>query len=65
MLGNITGEHYYLTREQYSHILEKYESDGIPTYLVFDRDGQLTFKNIGMVDNGKIKEEIEKAMEWN
>ncbi len=65
MIGDIAGEHYYLTREQYGHILDKYESDGIPTYLVFDREGQLTFKNIGMVDNGKIKEEIEKAMEWN
>lgn len=64
MIGGIDGDHYYLTREQYGHILDTYESQGIPTYLVFDREGRLTFKNIGMVANGKIKEEIEKALEW-
>lgn len=64
MIGDIDGDHYYLTREQYGHILDKYESQGIPTYLVFDREGRLTFKNIGTVSNKKMKEEIEKALEW-
>ena len=64
MIGGIDGDHYYLTREQYGHILDKYESQGIPTYLVFDREGRLTFKNIGTVSNKKMEEEIEKALEW-
>lgn len=62
MIGDIPGEHYYLTAEQYRYILDKYESDGIPTYLIFDRKGNFAFKNIGMISNEKIKEEIDKAL---
>ncbi len=64
MIGSIDGDHYYLTKEQYSYILNKHESQGIPTYLVFDREGRLTFKNIGTTSNKNMKEEIEKALEW-
>lgn len=62
MIDLIPGEHYYLTYEQYSHILNTYESDGIPTYLLFDRKGNLSFKKIGGAANSIFKAEIEKAM---
>lgn len=62
MIGDIAGEHYYLTQEQYRYILDKYESDGIPTYLLFGRDGTLAFKNLGTVGNNIMKAEIEKAL---
>lgn len=63
MIDDIPGEHYYLTKEQYGYILNKYESDGIPTYLLFDRQGNLTYKNIGFAGNDKFRKEIGKAME--
>ena len=62
MVKDIDGEQYYLTQEQYYHILKQYESRGIPTYLLFDRKGSLTFKNIGSKDNNTFRREIEKAM---
>lgn len=62
MIGDISGEHYYLTAEQYRYILDKHESKGIPTYLLFGRDGQLAFKHIGTVGNDEMKAEIMKAL---
>lgn len=62
MIGNIPGEHYYLTVEQYNYILNQYESNGIPTYAIYDGQGELTYKCIGFPGLDKIKEGIEKAI---
>lgn len=62
MIDDIPGDHYYLTKDQYYHILDKYESDGIPTYLLFDTKGNLSFKSIGTKSNDVFRSEIEKAM---
>ena len=47
MIKDIDGDHYYLTKEQYSYILDKYEAEGIPTYAIYDTEGNQTFKTIG------------------
>lgn len=62
MLKEIPGEHYYLTKEQYMYLLNKYEIPGIPTYLLFDTKGKLSFKHIGTAGNDVFRSEIEKAM---
>ena len=62
MIKEIDGDHYYLTKEQYSYILDKYESEGIPTYAIYDRNGNQTFKTIGFPGVETIKEELEKAI---
>ena len=61
MIKEIDGDHYYLTKEQYSYILEKYESDGIPTYAIYDTKGAQTYKNIGFPGVEAMKKELEKA----
>ena len=43
-------------------MLSKYESDGIPTYAIYDAEGQQTFKNIGFPGVDKMKEEIGKTL---
>lgn len=60
MIKEIDGDHYYLTDEQYRYILDKYESDGIPTYAIYNAQGQLTFKNTGFPGVEKMKEELRK-----
>jgi len=62
MLGDITGNHYYLTKGQWDHLLELYQSNGIPTYAIYDVDGKLTYSTIGFPGIDKIKEEIEKVL---
>lgn len=61
MLKDIDGDHYYLTQEQYKYILEKYESDGIPTYAIYNTKGEQTFKHIGFPGNDAIRKELEAA----
>ena len=36
MIKDIDGDHYYLTEEQNHYILNKYESEGIPTYAIYN-----------------------------
>ena len=61
MIKDIDGDHYYLTQEQYRHILEKYESEGIPTYAIYNTKGEQTFKHIGFPGNDAIRRELEAA----
>lgn len=61
MIIDIPGEHYYLTQEQYKYILEKYESEGIPTYAIYNTKGEQTFKHIGFPGNDVIRTELEAA----
>ncbi|MCR5533739.1 MAG: TlpA family protein disulfide reductase, partial [Bacteroidaceae bacterium] len=63
MIKEIDGDHYYLTKEQYNYILDKYESDGIPTYAIYDPQAKMTFKKIGYPDVNQFKNEIKKAQE--
>ena len=62
MIKEIDGDHYYLTKEQYSYILNKYESEGIPTYAIYDKNGNQTNKTIGFPGVETIREELEKAI---
>ena len=62
MIKDIDGDHYYLTKEQYSYILDKYESTGIPTYAIYDAQGQQTFKEIGFSGLDPFKEAVEKVL---
>lgn len=62
MIKDIDGDHYYLTKEQYSYILNKYESEGIPTYAIYDGEGNQTYKNVGLPGIDIIKNEIEKTL---
>ena len=62
MIKDIDGDHYYLTKEQYSYILAKYESSGIPTYAVYNTQGEQTYKVIGFPGNEEIRKRLEEAM---
>ena len=62
MIKEIDGDHYYLTKEQYSYILDKYESEGIPTYAIYSPDRNLTYTIAGFPGVDTIKAELEKAI---
>jgi thiol-disulfide isomerase/thioredoxin len=62
LIKDIDGDHYYLTKEQYSYILSKYESQGIPTYAIYDAEGNQTFKTIGFSGLDVFKNEVNKVM---
>ena len=62
MIKDIDGDHYYLTKEQYNYILNHYDSDGIPTYAIYDAEGNQTFKNIGFPGLEPFKAAVEKVL---
>ena len=62
MIKDIDGDHYYWTKEQYSYMLDKYESNGIPTYVIYDRKGNQTYKEVGFPGVEPIQKAIEEAM---
>ena len=62
MIKDIDGDHYYLTKEQYNYILNHYESEGIPTYAIYDAQGNQTFKTIGFSGLDIFKKAVDKAL---
>ncbi len=62
MIKEISGEHYYLTNEQYQSVLNQYESQGVPTYLIFDRTGNFVYKSVGYPGNETMKANLLKAL---
>ena len=62
MIKDIDGDHYYLTKEQYNYILEKYESEGIPTYAIYDTEGNQSFKTIGFSGLDVFKNAVNEVL---
>ncbi len=54
------GEHYYLERELFAHFYSQFDLQGIPAYLVFDKDGNLIRKQVGF--STAALEEIEQLL---
>lgn len=62
MITNIHGEHYYLTNGQNGDLLKKYQFDGIPAYLILDRNGKVVYRHVGFPGTDVMKQELEKAL---
>ncbi len=57
------GEHYYLYNGQHSAICDRYGITSIPSYLIFDKKGELSSSSLGgYMGSEKAKEWIEKAL---
>lgn len=56
------GQHYYISKEQQQNLYEKYEFDAIPTYMVFDRKGELLQENIGHLSNEVAEKWLKEAL---
>jgi hypothetical protein len=42
--------------------MKQFESQGVPTYLIFDVNGKFSYKSIGYPGNDTMKTEMLKAM---
>ena len=63
MIPDIHGEHFYLTAEQWEYLGKAFGIDGVPTYLVIDRAGDVKYKSVGFPGVAKMKEELLKVAE--
>lgn len=59
MIAEIHGDHYYVTAGQWNTLLDQFESEGIPTYVIVDKDGGVANKYIGFPGEEIIKTELE------
>jgi len=57
-IPDIHGDHYYVTEAQYAALLKQFESNGIPTYVVVDKDGKVKSKYIGYPGNETMEEQL-------
>lgn len=62
MIKQLDGDHYYLPRETWTLLMEQIESKGIPTYLIYDKEGKLQHKSIGFMGTEKLEEWIRESL---
>ena len=61
MIPDIHGEHYRVTAAQWKYLGENFKVEGVPTYLVIDKEGNIQFRSTGFPGVDKMKEELLKV----
>lgn len=62
MIGDIGGEHYWMTPAEQDAVVKRYGFSGVPSYLVFNKKGEVSFSRSGYPGNEAMQAEFEKAM---
>jgi len=64
-IQDISGEHYYLTKEESESISKskQYGFDAVPTYMFFDSNGNLKNKISGYPGNDAMQKMIEELLQ--
>lgn len=57
-IKEVGGQHYYLKNEVWRQLMNKYSFNGIPAYLIFDRNGEIKHHFSGYPGSTKIAEII-------
>lgn len=61
MIPDIHGEHYRVTAAQWKYLGDNFKVEGVPTYLVIDKEGNIQFRSTGFPGVDKMKEELLKV----
>lgn len=61
-IGKIAGKHYRLNDKQWEYLCKQFKVDGIPSYVVVDRDGTYKLRN-DLRDHGKLKKTLKAMIE--
>lgn len=59
--STISGEHYRVSEAQWNFWYKIYGIEGIPTYMVYDRNGKQISRHLGFPGVGTMKKDIEKG----
>ncbi|BDD09235.1 hypothetical protein FUAX_16670 [Fulvitalea axinellae] len=62
---DISGDHYFLNREQTTEVLKMFDSRGFPTYRVFDKEGNEVKGMAGRPSNPGTAKSLEKLLNAN
>jgi thiol-disulfide isomerase/thioredoxin len=61
-IQGIGGEHYYLTAEEWRHLMDSFNFSAIPSYLIFDKKGVLKQQFTEYPGNEAMQKRIEAAL---
>lgn len=61
-IEGIGDEHYYLTDSQWNYIMEYFDFEAIPSYLLYNKEGILKHKFTAFPENNKMIEMINEAL---
>lgn len=61
MIPDIHGEHFRVTADQWKYLCDNFNVEGVPTYLIVDREGNIKFRATGFPGVEKMKGELLKA----
>lgn len=62
-IQGIGGEQYYLSAKEWRYVLNSFNFSGIPSYLIFDKNGVLKHQFTGYPGNDVMQERIEAVLE--
>lgn len=60
-IKGIGGQHYYLNAKTWKYLMKKYSFEGIPSYLIFNKEGLLIKQMTGYPGNDRMIELIKEA----
>lgn len=63
MIPDIHGEHFRVTDKQWAYLGNAMGIEGVPTYFVIDREGDIKYKSVGFPGVAKMKEELVKVVD--
>lgn len=63
MIPDIHGEHFRLTQKQWDYLSQFFKIEGVPTYLIVDREGNVKYRQTGFPGVDTMKKELLKVTE--
>ena len=58
MISDIHGEHYRLTNAQWAYINKQFSIQGVPTYMIIDKEGSIKNKFTGFPGVDTVKKQL-------
>lgn len=63
MIPDIHGEHYRVTNAQWSYLMSNFKIQGVPTYFVIDKEGNIAYKQTGFPGVDAMKTQLMKVLD--
>ncbi|MDR0231172.1 MAG: redoxin family protein [Dysgonamonadaceae bacterium] len=61
-IEGIGGEHYYLNADEWRYLMESFDFEGIPSYVIFDAQAKLRHKFTGYPGNEEMLKMVENLL---
>lgn len=62
MIPDLHGYHYRVCESSWNYLRRSLKSDGVPTYIILDREGNQTFHSVGFPGADAMKRELMKTL---